>query len=95
MSEHGPLTINCKTHGGTCIAAVVCGHMVESKVLPVGFVENSSDPNDLQAWCEDCEEMFLHEDDKTEAFCEFNNRQIVCAACYLDLKSRHSRVFNT
>jgi hypothetical protein len=69
--------------------------MVESKVLPVGFVESSSDPNDLQAWCEDCEEMFLHEDDKTEAFCEFNNRQIVCVVCYLDLKSRHSRVFNT
>ena len=94
MSEHDPLTINCKTHGSTCIAAVVCGHMIESKVSAVGFVENSDDPNDLQAWCEDCEEMFLHEGDKTEAFCEFNRRAIVCASCYQELKSRHSRIFN-
>ena len=95
MSEDSPLTINCTTHGNDCVAAVVCGHMIESKLSSVGFVENSDDPNDLQAWCEDCEEMFLHEDDKTEAFLEFNRMSIVCVSCYQELKARHSRVFNT
>jgi hypothetical protein len=57
----------------------------------VGFIENSSDPNDLQAWCERCEEMFLSEGDKTKAFEEFNDRVIVCCVCYGDLKARHSR----
>ena len=95
MSENGPLTINCTTHGSNCVAAVVCGHMIDSKNGSVGFVENNDDPNDLQAWCEDCEEMFLHEDDKTEAFREFNRMSIVCVSCYQELKTRHSRVFHT
>jgi hypothetical protein len=92
MSE--PLTINCKTHGENCISAVVCGHMVESKPLAVGFVENSDDPNDLQAWCEGCEEMFQREGDKTEAFLEFNRMTIVCTNCYAELRAMHSRVLN-
>jgi hypothetical protein len=95
MPEASPLTIDCETHGDACIAAVVCGHMIDSRVSPVGFVENSDDPNDLQAWCEDCEEMFLREDDKTEAFRAFNRMTVVCAGCYQELKSRHSRKYNT
>jgi hypothetical protein len=95
MLEDRPTKIDCRTHGETCIAAVVCGHMIDSRISSVGFVENSDDPNDLQAWCEDCEEMFVREDDKTEAFREFNRMTIVCASCYQELKSRHSRVLNT
>lgn len=95
MSQNTPLTIDCETHGNCCISAVVCGHMIDSKVSAVGFIENNDDPNDLQAWCEDCEEMFLREDDKTEVFLEFNRMAIVCSNCYQVLKSKHSRVFNT
>ena len=95
MSDDGSLKINCKVHGGNCIAAVVGGHMIDSKAAPVGFVENSDDPNDLQAWCEDCEALFLREDEKTEVFREFTRMTVVCASCYQDLKSKHSRVFNT
>ena len=95
MSLDAPLTINCETHGSACIAAVVCGHMIDSEGSAVGFIENNDDPNDLQAWCEDCEEMFVREDDKTEAFREFNRMTIVCSTCYQALKSKHSRVFNT
>ena len=72
------------------VAAVVCRHMIESGE-PVGFVENSSDVNDLQAWCDECEKMFLSEGDKTEAFEAFNDRAIVCVVCYAKLKAQHSK----
>lgn len=58
-------------------------------IKSVGFIENSSDPNDLQAWCERCEEMFLAEGDKTEAFEAFNDRAIVCCDCYRAFKAKH------
>ena len=69
---------------------MVCCHMLRSN-LPVGVIENSSDPNDLQAWCERCEEMFLAEGDKTEAFEAFNDRAIVCCVCYAAIKAQHFR----
>ena len=76
-----------------CILTVdhtVCRHIIESSDV-VGFVENSSNPNDLQAWCERCEEMFLAEGDKTEAFEAFNDRALVCSGCYGAPKAQHSR----
>ena len=48
----------------------------------VGFVENSSDPNDLQAWCDACERMFLVEQELSEAFLQFNDMSVVCDFCY-------------
>ena len=72
------------------VAAVVCCHMIESSDV-VGFVENSSDANDLQAWCGKCEEMFLAEGYKTEPFEAFNDRAIVWCVCYGALKAQHSR----
>jgi len=65
--------------------------MVRAKDKVVGFVENSADPGDLQAWCDDCEAMFLEEDDKTPRFEEFNDRVIVCDFCYAEMKARHSQ----
>jgi hypothetical protein len=88
MSDNKAPTIKC-VHG-TRVAAVVCGHMLDARDKIVGFVENSSDPNDLQAWCAECEEMFLLEQDKTPAFCEFNRMAIVCDLCYESLKEKHS-----
>ena len=89
MSDDGPMYVHCGSHGKR-VAAVVCRHMIESSE-PMGFVENSSDPNDLQAWCERCEEMFLAEGEKTEAFEKFNDRAMVCCDCYSDLKAKHSK----
>lgn len=89
MSNDEPLYVDCGPHGKR-VAAVVCCHMIQSSE-PVGFVENSSDPNDLQAWCERCEQMFLAEGDKTEAFEAFNDRAIVCCVCYAVFKAQHSR----
>jgi hypothetical protein len=71
-------------------SAVVCGHMLNSKSQGVGFVENSSDPADLQAWCTACEQVFLAEGDKTPGFLEFNQTALVCDLCYSNPKDRHS-----
>jgi len=83
-----PLTINCGHHG-QCVAAVLCGHLVSTADAPLGFVENSSDPNDLQAWCCACEEKFVEEGDRTEAFRAFHHMAVVCTRCYEEARERH------
>lgn len=55
----------------------------------MGFVENSNDPDDLQAWCLECEKMFVREGSMTPAFLEFNSFVVVCVDCYAQLKARH------
>ncbi len=80
--------IKCGEHGsGT--SAVVCRHHLDSKT-PVGFVENSNDPDDLQAWCLACEEMFVRDREMTPEFRAFNNFGLVCVECYAQLKARHT-----
>jgi hypothetical protein len=82
------LRIDCACHGNR-VAAVVCGHLLECDSPPLGFIENSADPDDLQAWCYACEYLFLQEEDKTPRFEAFNRRAIVCRECYADIKARH------
>ena len=84
-------TIKCDIHG-TGVAAIVCCHMIQSKERSVGFVENSSDPDDLQAWCSACESLFLAEGDKTERFLQFNDFAVVCDFCYATLKDQHGAI---
>jgi hypothetical protein len=81
--------IDCGIHGKR-ISAVVCKHMLRSEPAPSGFIENSSDPDDLQAWCYQCEEKFEQEGGMTETFRQFNSMAIVCVACYAEAKSRHA-----
>ncbi len=85
--------IKCGTHGprGT---AIVCRHMIQSKDVAVGFVENCADPDDLQAWCGACARFFLEEGDLTERFREFNDFAVVCDFRYANLKERHSTEVN-
>ena len=89
MSENKNLT-KCGTHGNRT-AAVVCRHHVNARDRVVGFVENSSDPDDLQAWCGACESLFLEEDGMTDAFREFNDFAVVCDFCYDQIKTRNSK----
>jgi len=70
--------------------AIVCQHHLE-RGRKVGFVENSSDPDDLQAWCDLCEAKFLEEGNKTPAFRALNKACAVCLECYAGIKRRHSR----
>ena len=88
MQENEPLWVDCGSHGKR-VASVVCQHLLES-TSPVGFVENSSDPNDLQAWCDACERMFVAVDGKTPAFVAFNNRAIVFCVYYAAFKKQHA-----
>ena len=89
MSDEEPLMVDCGPHGQR-VAAVVCRHIVDATGKKVGFVENSSEPEDLQAWCDECEELFLEEGEMTERFREFNKMAVVCVVCYSEMKERHS-----
>lgn len=88
-SDDEPMMIDCDVHGAGR-SAVVCRHHLRPTDSILGFVENSSDPDDLQAWCNACEEMFLREQELTEAFREFNDFAVVCIECYARLKKLHS-----
>jgi hypothetical protein len=81
------LEINCQHGPG--VASIICTHQLNS-VDPVGFIENSSDPDDLQAWCYACEYVYGQEGDRTERFKKFNNARIVCEKCYEKYKNLHS-----
>jgi hypothetical protein len=88
MNKPNPLMLNCALHG-ECTSAVVCKHMLRNEPAPSGFIENSSDPNDRQAWCHLCEEKFEQEGGMTDAFKKFNDMALVCIDCYMDAKVRH------
>jgi len=93
MSNSDPLMLNCGTHGERK-SAVVCKHMRRNESAPAGFIENCSDPDDLQAWCYQCEEKFDLECGMTDAFKSFNDMALVCIDCYEDAKKRHSLPVN-
>lgn len=88
-SEGDVLMVNCGAHGRR-VAAVICRHMLATDGPARGVIENSDDPDDLQAWCYDCEEKFMEEDGMTEAFREFNDLAIVCVQCYAEAVARHT-----
>ncbi len=83
-----PLFLDCDLHGKG-IAANVCGHLVRNNGRPLGFVENSADPNNPQGWCYACEYVFQQENDRTVRFRAFTNMVLVCSACYAEIKARH------
>jgi hypothetical protein len=85
------MSIECCRHGHG-IAAIVCGHLAGTGASGQRFVENSSDPEDLQGWCGACEEYFEREGEMTEAFRAFNNMAIVCATCYHEIKAANESV---
>lgn len=89
MTREGGSTVKCGTHGQR-VGAVVCRHLVEGGSGRPGFVENSSDPDDLQAWCDACERLFLEEGGMTPKFRDFTGMCIVCDFCYAGIKERAS-----
>lgn len=88
-SDEDSTTIDCDIHG-TSLGAVVCRHHLHPTDTALGFVENCSDPGDLQAWCDACEEVFVREGEMTDAFLQFNDFAVVCIACYARIKKLHS-----
>jgi hypothetical protein len=61
-SRGHPMMISCGAHGER-ISAIVCRHHLDVRDRAVGFVENTDDPDDMQAWCDDCEDLVLREGD--------------------------------
>jgi len=91
MTDRQTPTMLCGTHGRR-VAAVVCGHLVSAADAALGFVENSTDPTDLQAWCDDCERLYTAEGEMTAAFKRFTKMAVVCTECYVRMRERHSRI---
>lgn len=87
MTQDPSPVVKCGTHG-TRVAAVVCVHLLRAGEQHVGFVENSSDPDDLQAWCDACEQCFEEEQGLTPVFREFTQMRVVCDFCYAAIKER-------
>lgn len=88
-----PMLIKCGSHGER-VSAVVCKHLLDLAGAPAGFIENSSNPHDLQAWCHSCEEKFEQEGGITDAFRAFNDMAVVCVVCYREAKARHTMSAN-
>ncbi|HEU6456092.1 MAG TPA: hypothetical protein VN201_11545 [Roseateles sp.] len=80
--------IACPRHGPTRSAAV-CGHLTQNRGPALGFVENSDDPLDRQAWCYACEMVYQQEQDMTARFRAFVCHAEVCSACYDEIKAHH------
>lgn len=89
VMNEAPAIVHCDCHGSS-VAASVCGHLANGSTFPLGFVENSSDPDDLQGWCYACEYVFLQEEDRTAHFRRFTNHSVVCSECYRQIKAFHS-----
>jgi hypothetical protein len=89
MSAQDRRTVTCEVHG-VRVPAVVCCHLLDATETPIGFIENSSAPDDLQAWCDRCEEVFRRERALTDAFQAFHGLTVVCHLCYAALKAKHS-----
>ena len=84
--DDNKLDIICKHGKGT--ASIVCGHHLVS-IQPVGFIQNSYEPNDLQGWCYACEYLFGQEGEMTPRFKKFTNAKVVCEQCFEEIKNAH------
>lgn len=83
------IEMDCEKHGKKK-SAIVCGHIANNNCHPLGFIENSSDPDDLQGWCYACEYLYQQEEEMTDVFKKFNNMSVVCIECYYKFKNMHS-----
>jgi hypothetical protein len=74
-------------------ASFVCQHLLRGEHK--GFNETfDSDPSveqedDYQAWCDECEDLWMREKDWTDVFRAFVNLRIVCDECYFVIKGRN------
>lgn len=90
--DEGPAddrTVQCETHG-TRTSTIVCCHLLRATDRVLGFVEDRSDPDDPVAWCNDCEQLYVREQEWTDALKQFADLKVVCDACYARLKKLHS-----
>src|SRR2546421_6093264 len=82
-------TVECETHG-TRTSCIVCCHLLRGSDLVLGFVEDTSDPDDLRAWCNECEQLYMREQEWTDAFKAFADVKVMCDARYARIKELHA-----
>ena len=70
-------------------SCIVCCHLLRATDIVLGFVEDN-DPDDPLTCCNDCERLYAHEQDWTEAFRAFADPKVVCDGRYALLKELHS-----
>jgi len=91
MTESDKLVhINCHTHGRRP-GALICQHILRDNAPGREFFETSSDPDDLQGWCDLCEAKFQEEGDLTAAFVDFCGAKMICDEHYKLFRSRLPR----
>jgi hypothetical protein len=81
----------CGTHAKE-LGAIVCSHHLQATSRVLGFIENCTDAANLQAWCDECERLFISEEGMTEAFRKFNDFKVVCSECYANARAKHSPI---
>jgi len=85
-------TILCDEHISARMA-LVCSHLINAD--DKGFHEaiDSDEPIELddnyQAWCDDCERLWLQEEELSDTFKAFADMKVVCEECYFKIKDRN------
>jgi hypothetical protein len=91
VDTENPVFINCEDHGRR-VGGVICCHVHGENSPDRQFLENRSDPDDLQGWCDLCEQKFRDEGGMTPTFLEFNDAKLVCDIHYRMFRDRLPRL---
>lgn len=88
MASSEPMVISCDLHGRQA-SAIICTHMGKGQLALAGFIENTDDPHNLRAWCQQCDDKFMEKGGMTEALKAFNDMRTICVTCHLKARQRH------
>ena len=70
-------------------AAILCKHLAAGEDKPIGFNVPADMENDLEGWCDECEEVLKKAGDKwTKVASEFAGFRPICIGCFLAIKNR-------
>ena len=86
--------VNCAAHGETQ-AAFVCRHLVgavRSSGPAIGFNEPSPLGDEPQAWCAECDTVYLDEGEWNDVSEGFAGVTLICSGCFADLKQTHTQI---
>jgi hypothetical protein len=74
--------IDCQTHGRVP-SSIVCQHLLyDGQTKYVGFILEEDAPDDLMAWCHECDARLL-ESGWTNDVLAFADLKVVCQPCLL------------
>ena len=68
--------------------AIVCVHLCTVGNDPIGFNVPEDIDNDLEAWCDKCENVFNISGGWADSATEFADFRPCCVGCFIALKNR-------